>query len=48
MDRPEETTKVEWTHAKIGTGVSGRNIVGTSHNPVRTIVGGYLFKKKYS
>ena len=42
MASPLETTNVEWTHAKIGTEESGRNIVGTSHSNTSTLVGHYL------
>ncbi len=42
MANPGITTNVEWTHAKIGTESSGRNIVGTSHSPSFTPVGSYL------
>ncbi|MFV0291573.1 MAG: RHS repeat-associated core domain-containing protein [Mangrovibacterium sp.] len=33
---------IEWTHAKIGTEKSGRNIIGTSHDESSTPVGHYL------
>lgn len=48
MANPGVTTNVEWTHAKIGTESSGRNIVGTSHNQSSTSVGGYLLNNDYT
>jgi hypothetical protein len=42
MANPDATTNVEWTHAKIGTESSGRNIVGTSHSQSSTGIGSYL------
>ena len=45
---PGVTTNVEWTHAKIGTESSDRNIVGTSHNQSSTAVGGYLLGTGYT
>ncbi len=43
-----DNTNVEWTHAKIGTEESGRNIVGTSHSPDFTSVGKYLRDNGYT
>lgn len=48
MANPGVTTNVEWTHAKIGTESSERNIVGTSHNQSSTSVGGYLMGTGYT
>ena len=48
MANPLETTHVEWTHAKIGTKKTGKNIVGTSHNKAFTGVGNYLRKTGYT
>ena len=48
MAKPNETTNVEWTHAKIGTKDSGRNVVGTSHSQSSTSVGRYLRDKNYA
>jgi RHS repeat-associated protein len=48
MESPLETTNVEWTHAKIGTEESGRNIVGTSHSNTSTLVGHYLRQTGYT
>jgi len=45
---PDNTTSVEWTHAKIGTESSGRNIVGTSHDESSTAVGHHLRKTGYT
>jgi RHS repeat-associated protein len=39
---------VEWTHAKVGKDDSGRNIVGTIHEPDRTSVGHYLRTTGYT
>jgi hypothetical protein len=39
---------VEWTHAKIGTERSARNIVGTSHDEASTPVGHYLRLTNYT
>lgn len=44
----DETTDVEWTHAKIGTESSGSNIVGTSHQQSSTGVGSYLLGTGYA
>jgi RHS repeat-associated protein len=41
-------TNTEWTHAKIGTEGSERNIVGTSHNTGSTAIGQYLNNTKYT
>ena len=43
-----KNTKVEWTHAKIGTEKSGSNIVGSSHDKSSTPVGHYLRLTKYT
>ena len=40
-------TKVEWTHAKIGSKNSEKNIVGSSHDKSSTPVGHYLRLTKY-
>ena len=42
------SNKKEWTHAKIGTENSGRNIVGTSHEEGSTIVGSFLRETGYT
>jgi RHS repeat-associated protein len=39
---------VEWTHAKVGTENSGRNILGTIHEPNKTSVGHYLRQTEYT
>jgi RHS repeat-associated protein len=39
---------VEWTQAKVGEDNSGRNIVGTIHEPDRTSVGHYLRETGYT
>ncbi|MEA4936764.1 MAG: DUF6443 domain-containing protein [Paludibacter sp.] len=41
-------TSVEWTHAKIGTEKSGRNVVGTSHDESSTPIGHYLRSTGYT
>jgi RHS repeat-associated protein len=41
-------TKVEWSHAKIGTKESGKNIVGSSHEKSSTAVGAYLRQTGYT
>ena len=41
-------TSVEWTHAKIGTKDSDKNIVGSSHDKSSTPVGHYLRITKYT
>jgi len=41
-------TNVEWTHAKIGTNKSSKNIVGSSHQKSSTAVGAYLRKTNYT
>jgi RHS repeat-associated protein len=43
-----DKTSVEWTHAKIGTESSEKNIVGTSHDESSTAVGHYLRKTGYT
>lgn len=48
MANPLEATGVEWTHAKIGTVESGRNIVGNSHSNSSTVVGHYLRQAGYT
>ena len=48
MANPGTTTNVEWTHAKVGTESSGRNIVGTSHNQSSTAVGSYVLNTGYT
>ena len=48
MANPQETTNVEWTHAKIGFKNSGRNIVGTSHDTKSTAIGAYLRDTQYT
>lgn len=39
---------VEWTHAKVDTENSGRNIIGTIHEPNKTSVGHYLRQTGYT
>ena len=39
---------VEWTHAKIGSEDSGKNIVGTIHQTSITNITGYLVMKNYT
>jgi RHS repeat-associated protein len=41
-------TSVEWSHLKIGTEESGRNIVGTSHSPEHTAIGSYVRDNNYT
>ena len=41
-------TLVEWTHAKIGSEDSGKNIVGTIHQTNITNITGYLVMKNYT
>ena len=41
-------TSVEWSHSKIGTDDSDRNIVGTSHDESSTPVGSYLRATDYT
>ncbi len=48
MANPSETTNVEWSHAKVGTESSERNIVGTSHSQSSTAVGHYLGATGYT
>jgi RHS repeat-associated protein len=48
MANPEVTTKVEWSHDKIGTEKSEKNIVGTMHHESKTAQGYYLMKKGYT
>jgi RHS repeat-associated protein len=48
MANPGTTTNVEWSHAKVGTESSGRNIVGTSHAQSSTAVGHYLRQTGYT
>ena len=48
LANPSGTTNVEWTHAKIGTKKSNRNIVGTSHDESSTAVGQYLRLNNYT
>lgn len=43
-----KNTKVEWTHARIGTQNSGSNIVGTHNSPNSTAVGHYLRTRNYT
>jgi RHS repeat-associated protein len=38
----------EWTHAKVGTENSERNIIGTIHEPKKTSVGHYLMQTGYT
>jgi hypothetical protein len=40
-------TKVEWTHAKIGSDEYDRNIVGTSHKEGSSRVDRFLFRNNY-
>jgi hypothetical protein len=40
-------TKIEWTHAKVGTENSNSNILGTSHSPNSTSVGRFLRNTRY-
>ena len=39
---------VEWTHAKIGSEDSEKNIVGTIHQTSKTNIGGYLRETNYT
>ena len=48
MTNPGTTANVEWTHAKVGTESSERNIVGTSHNQSSTAIGGYALNTGYT
>jgi len=48
MANPEVTTKVEWSHDKIGTEKSEKNIVGTMHHASKTAQGYYLMEKGYT
>jgi hypothetical protein len=48
MSNPDITTNVEWSHDKIGTEKSGKNIVGTIHLPKNTVQGNYLSNKDYT
>jgi RHS repeat-associated protein len=48
MANPGSTTNVEWSHAKVGTESSERNIVGTFHKRSSTAVGGYLRETGYT
>ena len=41
-------TLVEWTHAKIGSEDSEKNIVGTIHQTSKTNIGGYLRETNYT
>ncbi len=43
-----ENTNVEFTHAKIGTETSGRNVVGTQNERSATGVGSYLLQTNYT
>jgi RHS repeat-associated protein len=43
-----KNTGVEWTHAKIGTSTSDKNIVGSTHNKSSTAVGHYLRATGYN
>ncbi len=42
MANPGKTTNVEWSHVKIGTEKSQKNVVGTSHHEEKTRIGGYM------
>ena len=44
----ESSMPVELSHAKVGKDYSGRNIVGTMHEPDETSVGHYLRTKGYT
>ena len=48
ITNPEVTTNVEWSHAKVGTESSERNIVGTSHQRSSTAVGAYIRETGYT
>ena len=48
LTNPKRTTKVEWTHAKIGNEKSEGNIVGTGHKQSSTAVGQYLRASNYT
>jgi hypothetical protein len=48
MSNPGVTTNVEWSHDKIGTEKSEKNVVGTIHLPKNTVQGYYLSKKGYT
>jgi RHS repeat-associated protein len=41
-------TKIEWTHAKVGTENSNKNIIGTSHDKNSTSVGTFLRNTEYT
>lgn len=43
-----KNTKVEWTHAKIGSEKSEKNIIGTSNSESSTPVGHYLRQTNYT
>ena len=43
-----DNTLVEWTHAKIGSEDSEKNIVGTIHQTSKTNIGGYLRETNYT
>jgi RHS repeat-associated protein len=48
MSNPGVTTNVEWSHDKIGTEKSEKNVVGTIHLPKNTVQGYYLSNKGYT
>ena len=48
MANPQETTNVEWSHTKIGTEESQKNIVGTASSKEHTFQANYLIKKNYT
>ena len=48
MANPQETTNVEWSHTKIGTEDSQKNVVGTSGERQHTHQKGYLYEKGYT
>ncbi|GHV60401.1 hypothetical protein FACS1894182_15150 [Bacteroidia bacterium] len=48
MANPSVTTNVEWSHDKIGTEKSQKNVVGTMHHQSKTVQGYYLMKYGYT
>ena len=45
---PGETTNVEWSHDKVGSENSEKNIISTIHDKSRTVGGYYLTKNGYT
>ena len=48
MANPGTTTNVEWSHVKVGTDKSQKNIVGNMHQKGETSVGQYVFQTGYT